>query len=77
MNIQKIFQLVFAFPFTVLYGIGVMIINYLYKWKIIKSVRFDLPIITVGNLSVGGTGKTPHVYRKELLAGQQTSNIGM
>jgi tetraacyldisaccharide 4'-kinase len=68
MNIQKIFQLVFAFPFTVLYGIGVMIINYLYKWNIIKSVRFDLPIITVGNLSVGGTGKTPHVeYLIQLL----------
>ena len=34
----------------------------------IKSVRFDIPTIAIGNLSVGGAGKTPHVeYLIELL----------
>ena len=61
MNGQKIFQLIFSFPFTIIYGIGITCINLLYKYKILKSFKFDLPIIVVGNLSVGGTGKTPHV----------------
>lgn len=34
--------------------------NYLYDKRVLKSVRFDFPIITIGNLSVGGTGKSPH-----------------
>lgn len=34
--------------------------NYLYNRRMIKSVRFDFPIISIGNLSVGGTGKSPH-----------------
>jgi tetraacyldisaccharide 4'-kinase len=48
-------------PFSLIYGIIIIIRNYLFDKKIIKSVSFNLPIINVGNLSVGGTGKSPMV----------------
>lgn len=59
---------ILLFPFSVIYGIGVRLRNYLYDKKILRSASFDLPLINVGNLSVGGTGKTPMVeYLIELL----------
>ncbi len=55
-------------PFSILYGLINTIINWLYEKKILKSVRFAHPVICVGNLSVGGTGKTPHIeYLIQLL----------
>lgn len=47
-------------PLSFLYGIGVRFRNLLFDRKILPSEQYDLPIICVGNLSVGGTGKTPH-----------------
>jgi len=47
-------------PFALLYGIAIFIRNRLYDWRILKSFEFDFPVICIGNLSVGGTGKTPH-----------------
>ena len=49
------------FPIAVLYGFITSIRNYLYDKGILKSHTFDVPIIAVGNLSVGGTGKTPQI----------------
>jgi tetraacyldisaccharide 4'-kinase len=48
-------------PLAFLYGLGVSVRNLLYRVGALRSVRFDLPVISVGNLSVGGTGKTPHI----------------
>ena len=48
------------FPFSLLYGLGVVFRNWMYKIGFLKSVSFDIPIISIGNLSMGGTGKTPH-----------------
>jgi tetraacyldisaccharide 4'-kinase len=49
------------FPFAVLYGFVTTIRNFLFDKGILKSTSFDIPIIAVGNLSVGGTGKTPQI----------------
>jgi tetraacyldisaccharide 4'-kinase len=52
---------ILLFPFSFLYGSIVYIRNYLFDKNILKSLAFNLPIIGVGNLSVGGTGKSPMV----------------
>jgi tetraacyldisaccharide 4'-kinase len=49
------------FPFAILYGLITAIRNFLFDKGILKSYSFDLPVIAVGNLSVGGTGKTPQI----------------
>jgi tetraacyldisaccharide 4'-kinase len=49
------------FPFAILYGLVTAIRNWLYDRRILRSNAFDIPIIAVGNLSVGGTGKSPQV----------------
>ena len=48
-------------PVSWLYGLVMSIRNFCYDKKIFKSTSFPLAIINVGNLTVGGTGKTPHI----------------
>lgn len=55
-------------PLSWLYGFGVGLRNKLFDWGILPVEEFDIPVISVGNLAVGGTGKTPHIeYLIELL----------
>ena len=48
-------------PASWLYGMAVWVRNRLFDCGVLKSRQFDIPVICVGNLAVGGTGKTPHV----------------
>jgi tetraacyldisaccharide 4'-kinase len=47
------------FPISFLYGLIIWIRNWLFDKNIKKSAAFNFPVICVGNLAVGGTGKTP------------------
>ena len=49
------------FPFSLLFFIIISIRRWLYRVGFKKTHRFSIPIIVVGNITVGGTGKTPFV----------------
>jgi len=48
-------------PFSWIYGAGVWVRNTAFKIGILPQEEFDIPVVSVGNITVGGTGKTPHV----------------
>lgn len=55
---MKVLRLI-LFPFTFIYGFVVILRNTLYDTGILRSFKFDVPVISVGNLSAGGAGKSP------------------
>lgn len=55
-------------PFSLLYGLIIWLRNKVYDTGIYAGIEFSIPVISVGNLSTGGTGKTPHIeYLVQLL----------
>ncbi len=63
------FLKIILLPLSVVYGAILHLRNKFYDWGVFKSTSFSIPIISVGNLSVGGTGKTPHIeYLLRLLS---------
>ncbi len=59
---------IILYPLSWIYGFVVYIRNSLYDYKFLKSTEFEIPVISIGNITVGGTGKTPHTeYLVELL----------
>jgi len=59
--ITGLVKILFLFPFSLLYGMAVWIRNRLYDNGILRSREYALPVIGVGNITAGGTGKTIHV----------------
>lgn len=55
-NLRKL-----LYPFTLVYGLIVWLRNKFFDWNLLQSKKYDFPVICVGNLSVGGTGKTPMI----------------
>ncbi len=52
---------ILLYPFALLYGIVMLLRNKLFDWHVLPSYTCPKPVISVGNLSMGGTGKTPMV----------------
>lgn len=68
MRRQSPFAQLLLRPFSCLYGIVTAIRNKAFDFGLLKSHTFNIPIINIGNITVGGTGKTPHIeYVIELL----------
>ncbi|MDO8927442.1 MAG: tetraacyldisaccharide 4'-kinase, partial [Bacteroidota bacterium] len=59
------------YPLSAVYGLIVSMRNFMYDYKLFKSTEFEIPVISIGNITVGGTGKTPHTeYLVNLLQKQ-------
>ena len=64
------------YPISRVYGMGMAMRNKMFEHGVLKQTEFDVPVVVVGNISVGGTGKTPHVeYIVSELMGKY--NIGV
>ena len=61
-------------PLSWLYGGVVRFRNLLFDLKMLRSENFSVPVISVGNITVGGTGKTPHIeYLVRLLSAHKVA----
>lgn len=61
MTLRTVISKLILLPCSKIYGAVTFVRNKFFDWGILKQHEFDVPIIVVGNLTVGGTGKTPHV----------------
>ncbi|MCF8331303.1 MAG: tetraacyldisaccharide 4'-kinase [Bacteroidales bacterium] len=67
---------IILYPFSLLFGILTALRNKFFDWNILHSRELPVPSISVGNITVGGTGKSPHVeYITNLLSKNYTVGI--
>ena len=59
--VQNILVKILLAPFSLLYGLAISTRNFFFSAGIVKRSTFNIPVINVGNLTIGGTGKSPHV----------------
>jgi tetraacyldisaccharide 4'-kinase len=52
---------IILYPVSLIYGLAMQIRNILFDLHILSTIKFNKPVISVGNLTYGGTGKTPHI----------------
>lgn len=60
MKLRNVISKMVLLPCSKLYGGITAVRNQLFDWKVLPQHEFDVPVVVVGNLAVGGTGKTPH-----------------
>ena len=74
MKCVRLIICILLLPLTMWYAIGVAVRNLLFDWGLKRSDCPEVPTIGIGNLRVGGTGKTPHTeYLIRLLAGRRVA----
>lgn len=59
MTTKSLFRDIFMAPLSWIYGLVIVTRNFMFDIGLLKSTKFDIPVIVVGNITVGGTGKTP------------------
>lgn len=59
MTTKSLFKDILLAPLSWIYGLIIGIRNFMFDIGLLKSTKFDIPVIVVGNITVGGTGKTP------------------
>ena len=57
---KKILSLLLLYPVSKVYGWVMAVRNMMFNRGLLKQREFDIPVIAVGNISMGGSGKTPH-----------------
>ncbi|MDE7437483.1 MAG: tetraacyldisaccharide 4'-kinase [Muribaculaceae bacterium] len=63
-------------PLSWIYGGVVAIRNWMFNVGILKEEKFDIPVVSIGNITVGGTGKTPHTeYVIDMLASEYKTAV--
>ncbi len=65
------------YPFSLLYSLAIQLIRNLYLWGILRSEKCPVPVVVVGNITAGGTGKTPLVIHLVNLLRQYGMNPGV